>query len=123
MSKKVLSVGQCQMDHGMLTRYVKEQFAAQVVGVDSQSEMLDELSQSEFDLILVNRKLDMDHSDGVRLIARLKENPEFGKIPTMLVSNYPDAQEKAAVVGAEYGFGKSEFGSPETHSRLARFLS
>ena len=40
----------------------------------------------------------------------------------MLLSNYPEHQDEAVAIGAERGFGKLEYGDPETRERLAKFL-
>jgi len=79
------------------------------------------LSQKKVDLIVINRKLDVDYSDGVEILIHLKQN-EFKSIPTMIITNYPDQQLAAVAEGAEYGFGKLQYSEPATHERLARFL-
>jgi len=46
----------------------------------------------------------------VALIRRLRAS--YPNVKTMLVSNYPDAQQAAVQAGALPGFGKRELGSP-----------
>lgn len=122
MSKRVLDVGQCVPDHAALTRFLRRHFDVEVGEADSLEEALEELRASPFDLVLVNRKLDADYSDGLHIVKALKADPELARIPVMLVSNYRDAQESAVAAGAEYGFGKMELDSPDVVQRLAKFL-
>jgi hypothetical protein len=62
-------------------------------------------------LILVNRVLDADGSDGMALI---QEFVRSGTVPVMLVSNYPEYQAKAVALGARPGFGKAALRDPAT---------
>jgi len=79
------------------------------------------LSQGGVSLVLVNRILDSDGTDGVALIGDLvKEGSQHTTSPVvMLVSNYPEYQEKAVALGAVPGFGKSELEIAETAQKLA----
>jgi CheY-like chemotaxis protein len=78
--------------------------------------------RSTYDLVLVNRLIDADESDGVALIRTLKNGAAGGAIPIMLVSNYPDAQALAVACGAVPGFGKGALNTSETIERIARYL-
>jgi len=80
------------------------------------------LKASPFDLVLVNRKLDVDYSDGLEVIRQLKANPETAALPVMLITNYPEHQDAATAIGAIRGFGKLEFEKPETRQRLSEVL-
>jgi len=122
MSKRLLDVGQCVPDHAAIQWLVERQFGAEVVGADDLKQTLDALGQSSFDLVLVNRKLDIDHSDGLEIVRRIKTDPQWAAVPVMLVTNYPEYQQQAVASGAEPGFGKAELSSPATLERLARFL-
>lgn len=123
MSKKrVLSVGQCSVDHRAISHLMREHFAAEVVSVDDWKETKSRLGEESFDLMLVNRKLDRDYSDGLDVIRNLKADDDHATLPVMLVTNYPEHQELAVEAGAEHGFGKLEYEKPETIEKLARFL-
>ncbi len=91
-----------------------------------QSHLTDEaivrLKSEKFDLVLVNRKLDSDYTDGTDLIVRMKEDPALRSVPVMLISNYADAQKQAVELGAEYGFGKLELSARGTQERILRAL-
>jgi CheY-like chemotaxis protein len=122
MSKRVLSVGQCSVDHAAISKLIQGQFGAEIVTADSAAEALATLGKSKFDLVMVNRKLDADYSDGLEIIRAIKADPKLSSTPCMLVTNYPEHQQAAVAAGAERGFGKQGYHLPETHERLARFL-
>jgi two-component system chemotaxis response regulator CheY len=81
------------------------------------------LSSKTVDLILINRKLDIDYSDGMDILKSLKSHEATQHIPVMLVTNYPEHQQSAVEAGGVYGFGKLELDSPQTHERLGQFLT
>lgn len=123
MSKRVLDVGQCGFDHGALRQLIEGQFAAEVVQAHRCDEALQRLKNEQFDLVLVNRKLDADYSDGLEVVRAIKADRALADTPVMLVSNYPDAQEAAVAAGAEPGFGKLELAQPATREKLRPFLA
>lgn len=123
MSGRVLSIGQCGFDHGNISRYLRQEFGVTVVAADDEQEAREELQQGDFRLVLINRKLDLDGSDGVSLLKRLKRDGLLDQTPAMLVSNYADAQQSAVAAGAIPGFGKAEIGAPQVTARLADVLS
>jgi CheY-like chemotaxis protein len=122
MPKQVLSVGQCGPDHSTIQSYLKREFGCDVVPAHGPDDTLDQLKNGRFDLVLVNRKLDADYSDGVEIIRQIKADAAIADVPVMLVTNYPEHQESAVAAGAVRGFGKLEFDKPETRERLAAVL-
>ena len=122
MTKRVLSVGQCGPDHGSIRALVERNFDAIIVAADRASDTFDSLSREHFDLVLVNRRLDADYSEGIEIIRHMKADPTLSEIPVMLVTNFPEHQQQAVAAGAEQGFGKLECGAPETLEKLTRFL-
>ena len=122
MTKRVLSVGQCGMDHAALRRLIEGRFDAVVVPADLPDEGLDALHGGGFDLVLVNRRFDADGTDGLDFIRRLLADEAAANVPVMLVTNYPEVQQQAVAAGARPGFGKSQLGDPETAARLAEIL-
>jgi CheY-like chemotaxis protein len=121
-SPRVLDVGQCNFDHPRITRFLAEHFGAEVDRAHTKDDALRLVKEARYDLILVNRLLDVDQTPGVEVIRALKEDEAYAEIPVMLVSNYPDAQQEAVEAGAEPGFGKAEFEREETVQRLAAVL-
>ena len=123
MGRRVLDVGNCSSDHGRIRRLICEHFDAEVVRALDADEALAALSDGPFDLVLVNRKLYGDYSDGVDLIRKIKADAALPDTAVMLISNYADAQQQAAAAGAEPGFGKAELSTDETRRQLAKHLS
>ena len=122
MPKRVLDVGQCGFDHGAIRGLIEGEFGAEVVQSHGLNDALARLKNDRFDLVLVNRKLDADYSDGLAVVRAIKADASVAATPVMLVSNYPDAQETAIAAGAEPGFGKSELTLPATREKLRPFL-
>lgn len=120
--KRVVSIGQCGPDNGALERFLAAHFAIEFLPAERLADALRILEEGEADLVLVNRKLDVDYSDGLEVIRSLKSDARTSSTPVMLVSNYPEYQEQAVTAGAEPGFGKLEFSHPGVIERLARYL-
>ncbi|MEM9253634.1 MAG: hypothetical protein AAGB29_14920 [Planctomycetota bacterium] len=115
--QRVLLVGHCRADTGMLTRFVRRHADGLPVVSVNDAQTLHASADSAC-LILVNRVPvgSFDALDGVGLIERVlgREDPPVA----MLVSNYADAQSAAVDAGARHGFGKGELGHPDTAKRL-----
>ena len=122
MKKRVLDVGNCHADHASIRRLIEEEFAAEVVRAQFQDEAVQMLREDAFDLVLVNRKLDRDRSEGLTLIRTLKADRRLARIPVMLISNFADSQEDAVEAGALPGFGKRDLSSGEALEPLRRVL-
>jgi len=122
MSKRVLSVGQCVPDTNSLVRFLTSNFDVEVDQSIVEVDTLEKIKNQSYDLVIINRKLDADYSDGIELIQKIKKSSEVKPCKLMLVSNFPEYQEEAVAVGAEYGFGKNEYQYPETVERLKPYL-
>jgi CheY-like chemotaxis protein len=123
MPKRVLDVGQCGPDHATIRRYLTSHFDSEVLQADGWEDTLAQLKGGRFDLVLVNRKLDADYSDGIEIVRRLKADPATATVPVMLITNYAEHQDAAVAAGALRGFGKLEFDLAETRERLAAILN
>ena len=121
--KKIFSVGQCNPDHSSIKSFFERNFECSIKRIDSREEALQILKEEKPDLLIMNRKLDIDYTDGTELIMEMKKNPEFSCIPVMLVSNYPEYQKEAVKLGAVYGFGKAELDKRETLERVSQILN
>lgn len=119
--KTVLSVGQCRPDGAAISHYLSSSFGVRLLTADLADEALKLLDENSVDLVLINRKLDVDYSDGLEILSRIR-NERKNNVPVMLVSNFAEWQEKAVSMGALYGFGKAELNRPETRQRLAAVL-
>jgi DNA-binding response OmpR family regulator len=122
MSKRVIDVGNCGPDHAAIRRLIESNFEAHVVAADDLSATLAELDKSPADLVLVNRKLDLDYSDGMVIVKHLKSDARWSNIPLMLITNYPEYQAEAVAAGAVLGFGKQELRTSETLEKLGSIL-
>lgn len=123
MPKKVLDVGQCDLDHSNITSLLKANFEVDVARAHSRSEAISMATVEGFDLVLVNRLFDADGSEGMAVVTDLKTNERTADVPVMIVSNYEEAQVAAVEAGAERGFGKSALGSDATLDLLKSYLA
>ena len=122
MSKTVLDVGNCGPDFGAIRKMLTSNFDVQVLQAQNSAEALDVLRSNNVDLVLVNRKLDEDYSDGIEVIRSLKSDPLLTKIPVMLVTNLEEHQQLALSLGAIRGFGKLALNSSQTIELVAEVL-
>lgn len=119
----VLSVGQCAMDHGNISRLLQQQFDAEVRPAITLEDAMKFLEKGGFDLVLVNRVLDANGESGLDFIKQMQSDESARLVPVMLVSNYADAQASALALGARRGFGKGALQHPATLELLAEVLS
>jgi len=120
-SARVLDVGNCDPDHGAIRAMLVNHFHVRVDRVMFVPEALAAIEQARYDLVLVNRLIFADDSDGMTLVRALQTRGPSAP-PVMLVSNFASAQQAAVAAGAHPGFGKASLGSEETLERLAEFL-
>ena len=123
MPKQVLDVGQCDLDHGNITSFLKANFDVEISRAHSRTEAIGMATSENFDLILINRLLDKDGSGGMDVVSDLKANDQTEKMPVMIVSNYEEAQTAAVEAGAVPGFGKSALNSDATLEMLKTYLA
>ncbi len=122
MTKTVLDIGNCDPDHNAIKRMLTGQYDVVVLRSHQLADALSLLSKEKVDLIVINRKLDIDYSDGIEVLRYLKQEPSTQSIPMMVITNHLEHQLAAVAEGAEYGFGKLQYSDPSTHERLSRFL-
>lgn len=122
MTKRVLDVGNCGPDFGSITRFLTANFDCTVEQAHGPEETLAKLRGGEYALVTINRKLDQDYSDGAEILKQIKADPAIQQTPVMLITNYAEHQDAAVELGAERGFGKLQFGEPETLEKLTPFL-
>ncbi|MEM9347483.1 MAG: hypothetical protein AAGB26_12775 [Planctomycetota bacterium] len=121
--QRIALVGHCGFDSGSLSRFAEDVApGAEVVRVNDQ-QSLDRVADS-MTLLLVNRVLDGRFDagrSGIDLIEAIAGHDNAG--PTMLISNYEDAQAQAESAGALPGFGKSEIGDLATRQRVSEAIA
>lgn len=120
--KRVLDVGQCRPDHAAIRSMLVSACDAIVDEAPTIDAAIEAARRTPYDLVLVNRLLDRDGSQGLDLIERLKDDEQLKHVPVMLVSNLPDAQAAAVEAGALPGFGKSALRDPRTLARVRAVL-
>ena len=120
--KKILDIGQCDRDHGLLTKLASEA-GASITRAYDDADAFKKLESEPFDLIWVNRMLDSDNSYGIEIIKKLAAHPSLSVIPAMLVSNFKEAQAEAQKCGALMGFGKDNLSEPATLAAIKAVLS
>ncbi len=118
----VLDVGQCTPDHFTISNLLSDHFDVKVDRAANVGEALAMMQRQKYRLVLVNRLIDEDGSDGMELIRNATADERLRETPLMLVSNYDDAQIQAVEAGGLRGFGKSQIGNRETIERLAELL-
>jgi CheY-like chemotaxis protein len=123
MSKQVLSVGQCVPDQSAIARFLKSAFDVLITTSDTGPEALDLLRKQQFDLVLINRKLDIDYSDGSDVLRAIKADPAIAATPVMLVTNFAEYQDNAVALGAVPGFGKNDLGRRDVIAKLEPYLA
>lgn len=121
--KTVLDIGNCDADHLFITTMLKSNFDVKVLRAHRLSDAITVLESNAVDLILFNRLLDVDGSEGMEVFRNIKSKPEFESIPAMLITNYEEHQEKAMTEGAVRGFGKSAISSDATVAVIKEALS
>ena len=122
MTKTVLDIGNCNPDHDAIAKMLTSNYDVVVLRAHELSDAMQTLSHKKVDLIVINRKLDIDYSDGIEILRHLKQDDAFKGIPTMIITNYAEQQLAAVADGAEYGFGKLQYSEPTTRDHLSRFL-
>ncbi len=123
MKKRILNVGHCVPDHLAIEAAITQHFDAELVPAENATDTLAKLRAEPFDLVLVNRKLDHDYSDGIEVISQIKNEPQFRTLPVMLITNFSDYQQKAVEAGAVPGFGKQALGTREMIEKLRPHLT
>ncbi len=121
--KKVLDVGNCDPDHAGITAFLTGNFPG--VTVDRSklpADTMQKMHAESYDLVVINRKLDEDYSDGVEILKAIKADPALKATPVMLVTNYAEHQDAAVAEGALRGFGKLEYSDPAVIERVRAVL-
>jgi CheY-like chemotaxis protein len=123
MPKRVLDVGQCGPDHATIRRFFAANFKdVEIEQAAAYDDTLALLRRGHFDLVLVNRKLDEDYSDGIEVLRAIKADPKIAAVPVMVITNYAEHQDAAVAAGAVRGFGKLEYDLPATKEKIAATL-
>jgi DNA-binding response OmpR family regulator len=121
--RKLLIVGQCDFDYQRIRLIITKSYEIEVHRADSLDDALQSALDRQFDLIMINRLLDSDRSEGMAVLHELKSNPATENTPAMIISDYQETQGAAVAAGAKRGFGKASLDAPETFELLSVFLT
>lgn len=119
---RVLDVGNCDPDHNGIKWVIEGAFNAKVDRVMFVADALRAMHETRYDLVLVNRLIFEDQSEGIALIRAIWADAELCRTPVMMVSNIESAQKAAIAAGAQPGFGKARLGKPDMLAAVAKFL-
>jgi hypothetical protein len=97
-------------------------FNVEVDRVMFVDEALERMKGGDYALVLFNRLVFADGSEGLHLVRTAKRDPTLAGTPMMMISNYADAQAASVAAGAEPGFGKKAVGSADAVRLLSRYL-
>jgi PleD family two-component response regulator len=119
---RVLDVGNCDPDHHMIRMMLERHVDVELDRVMFVDEALAAMRKTRYDLVLVNRLIFEDGSEGLNLTRRARADAALADIPIMLVSNFAEAQQASIEAGGVLGFGKSALFAEPTLERLAEYL-
>ena len=122
MSKTVLEIGNCNADHAFIKHMLESNFDVNVVRAHKLDDAAKALEDHEVSLIMINRLLDVDGTEGMDVFRELAAASE-SKIPTMMITNFEEHQQAAIDAGAVRGFGKAALNSEETLDSIREALS
>lgn len=121
MSKRVLDVGNCGPDHSTITQVIRSNFKEVTVDkADRGNEALSQLSANDYQLVMVNRLLDIDGSSGMDVVASIRD--QHPDVPVMLITNFEEHQSAAVAAGCVRGFGKRDVSANATLDLLREFI-
>ena len=98
MSKRVLDVGNCGPDFSSIKGFLTNTFDCTIEQAHGLEDTMTALRGIGFDLVLINRKLDRDYSDGIEILREIKADATLKNTPVMLITNYDEHQNAAVAL-------------------------
>jgi hypothetical protein len=120
---RVLDVGNCDPDHAMIREFLTAHFDVEVDRVMFVDDALARMRGTRYALVMFNRLIFEDGSQGLLLLQKAKADPHLTATPVMMISNFAEAQSSSVAAGGVPGFGKAAVGRPETLDLLSRYLT
>src|SRR5262245_5870920 len=96
---RLLDVGNCNPDHSMIRQMLTENFEVTIDRVMFVDEAMEKLNSNRYDLVLFNRLVFDDGSEGIELLRRAKAESNLANTPMMMISNFPEAQAASQAAG------------------------
>jgi CheY-like chemotaxis protein len=121
-SARVLDVGNCDPDHGMISAMLRQHFDVVIDRVMFVHEAVERMRANKYAIVLLNRLIFADDSPGDALLKQSKSDPQLAATPIMMISNFAEAQASAVALGAVPGFGKAQVTAPQTRELLSQYL-
>lgn len=121
-SARVLDVGNCDPDHGMISAMLRQHFDVVIDRVMFVHEAVERMRANKYAIVLLNRLIFADNSPGDALLKQSKSDPQLAATPIMMISNFAEAQASAVALGAVPGFGKAQVTAPQTRELLSQYL-
>jgi PleD family two-component response regulator len=118
----VLDVGNCNPDHSMIKRMLTENFHVAIDRVMFVDDAVQRMRDRQYDLVMFNRLVFDDGSEGLELVRRAKKDAAIKSAPIMMISNFDEAQAACIAEGGVKGFGKKAVGDKSTVEHLSKFL-
>ena len=118
----VLDVGNCDPDHGMIRRMLTQHFDVEIDRVMFVDDALARMRERAYDLVMFNRLIFDDGSEGLELVSRAKTETGIKPAPIMMISNFDEAQSACEAAGGVRGFGKKAVGDKATVEHLSKYL-
>jgi PleD family two-component response regulator len=118
----LLDVGNCDPDHGMIKQMLSENFDVRIDRVMFVKNALERMRANRYDLVLYNRLIFEDNTEGIELLKATKADPALKDVPIMMISNFEDAQATSIAAGGEPGFGKKAVFASSTVELLSKYL-
>lgn len=122
MTARLLDVGNCDPDHATISRMLNENFEVAIDRVMFVDEAIERMHSTRYDLVLFNRLIFADGSEGIELLRRTRSDPELSSVPLMMISNFAQAQAASVAAGGVPGFGKNAIFEPGTIALLRQYL-
>jgi hypothetical protein len=119
---KLLDVGNCDPDHGLIKQMLSENFDVHIDRVMFVDDALARMRETQYDLVMFNRLIFEDGSEGIVLLQRARADPAIKATPIMMISNFDEAQAASIAAGGEPGFGKKAVFAEQTIQLLTKYL-
>lgn len=119
---RVLDVGNCHPDHAMIRKMLERHFDVDIERVMFVDEALERMQSNAYQLVLFNRLIFEDGSDGIELLKQSRMDTASQHTPVMMISNFDFAQAASVSAGGVPGFGKDAIFEPQTIKLLSQYL-
>jgi CheY-like chemotaxis protein len=119
---KVLDVGNCDPDHAMIRQVLTTHFDVAVDRTMFVDQALARMRRTRYDLVLFNRLVFDDRSEGIELLRQARADETLSGIPIMMISNLDEAQQASVAAGGRPGFGKAAVSDSSTVELLSAYL-